>query len=412
MLRAGSPTLRPDVKLAVADLITLSGSASAEYFELRGRDWSEFLIIWYIGKTGRISMSAFYDIINMILSADSSAGILSEMKNSPDADVRRTANEMESKRNSAEREYSAIIGEILKSISFLSDPAAYDTLNGEDFSLEVLCKEDCNVYLIIPAEYLAQLAPMIRAIVGAAMLYKFRHPKADRILFIIDEAATLGRFESLLRAYTYGRGMGIRAWSIWQNVEQISRNFGPDAISAFIGSSQVRQFFGVRDLDTARMLSAMLGTQTLEYDDELAQAAAELQKSQILHEILMGGDPIQASLNYRYHSFASDHLTKQPRLLLTPDEILNMPEDRQILYISGLNLKPVYANKYPYFTRREMAGSYLPNPYHKPTDRVRIAGRFWSHWVKVVTEPVPKKYAHLPQYQSGNWSYVKGFRFD
>lgn len=398
------------MKLLVADLIPLSGSSNAEYFELRAREWCEFLILWYVRKAGRITMPAFYELINMVLNADSCTTILDEMKALPDADIRRAAHEMESKRDSAEREYSAIIGEILKSISFLSDPAAYETLSGEDFSMEALCKEDCNVYLIIPAEYLAQLAPMIRAIVGAAILYKFRHPQAERVLLVIDEAATLGNFESLLRAYTYGRGMGIRAWSIWQNVAQISRNYGRDAMSAFIGSSQVRQFFGVRDFETAHMLSSMLGTQTLEYDNELAQHAAALQKAEVINDLLSGGDLFDAVFKFRYYEQAASNRTKQPRLLMTPDEILNMPEDRQILYISGLDLKPIYANKYPYFSRPEMAGNYLPNPYHKPTDQVPIATRKGARWVPVVTESVPAKYAALPQYQSGNWSYVKGYR--
>ncbi len=70
---------------------------------------------------------------------------------------------------------------------------------------------------MIPAEFLGLLAPMQRAIFGSAMLYKNRHPSAPTVLFLIDEAAQLGNFEALSRAYSYGRGMGIRAWSFWQD---------------------------------------------------------------------------------------------------------------------------------------------------------------------------------------------------
>ncbi len=410
MLRPDSPTLRADLKLLVADLIALSGSAQAEYFELRAREWAEFLVLWYVYKTGGITMSALYDIINTVVNESDWLAIGEDMADSPHADIRRAAADIHWKRQNAEKEFSAILGEILKSISFLSDPAIYDMLSGADFSLDVLCKEDCNVYLSVPAEYLDQLAPMTRALVGAAMLYKYRYPQAPRILFMIDEAATLGRFESLLRGYSYGRGMGCRMWSCWQGVDQIARNFGKEAVQTIVGSSQVRQFLGVRDLETASMVSAMLGAQTLEYDDELAQKRAKTQRKRMIRDLLMGGDPVQIGTELVRENHAASHRTKQPRLLMARDEVLNMPEDRQILFISGLNLYPIQASKYPYFTRPEMAGHYLPNPYHPPTDRVRIGSRSGSHWARVITERVPEKYADLPQYQSGEWSFIEGYR--
>jgi type IV secretion system protein VirD4 len=89
-----------------------------------------------------------------------------------------------------------------------------------------------------------------------------------------------------------------------------------------------------------------------------------------------------------------------------------MPEDAQLLLISGLGLHPIYANKYPYFTRPEMAGAYLPNPYHPPGDAVQIATRRGPRQARVITERVPERYAHLPQYESGFWSFIEGYRPD
>jgi type IV secretion system protein VirD4 len=274
----------------------------------------------------------------------------------------------------------------------------------------MLCTEDCNIYLMIPAEYAEILAPMQRAIVGAAMLHKQRIPSAPRVLFLIDEAAQLGRFESLLRGYSYGRGMGIRMWSVWQDAGQIARNFGREALSGFLGSSQTRQFFAVRDLETAQMVSRMLGTQTLEYDAGLEQAAARRNKAHIIRELMDGADPFEAGLNYAQQDRASSNRTKQARPLLAPDEILNLPENRQVLFVSGLGLMPILAEKYPYFTCRDMAGGFMPNPYHPPTDGIRLPGFFGPKWRRVITERVPSRFSHLPQYQSGEWSYIEGHK--
>ena len=351
-----------------------------------------------------ISLPDFYELINAIEDPSMWEVIAEQMLNSPDGGVRRVAAEMDYKRRNAEKEYSGIIGSIFENIGFLSDPAIRETLSGSDFSLETLCQEDCNVYITVPGS----LAPMQRAIFGSAMLYKNRHPSAPGVLFAVDEAAQLGNFEALLRAYTFGRGMGIRAWSIWQDPGQITRNFGPSALSGFIGSSQCRQFFGMRDYETAKLVSNMLGQQTLEYDALLEQDAARRHRARVIAELMAGDNPVEAGMNYAQYDRAAKHKTKQARALMTPDELMTMPENQQVLFISGLGLKPILANKYPYYTRPEMAGAYLPNPYHGPQDRVPIAGQ--SQPARVIRERVPTKLAHWPQYQSGEWSYVEGFR--
>src|SRR5690606_8770094 len=102
--------------------------------------------------------------------------------------------------------------------------------------------------------------------------------------------------------------------------------------------------------------------------------------------------------------------TKQARKLMTEDEILSMPEDRQILFISGKDLPPISAQKYPYFAQSAMAGLYLPNPYHPPGDKVRLKGRWGASWARVIREPVPQKFASFAQYRNGDWAYVDGYK--
>jgi type IV secretion system protein VirD4 len=361
---------------------------------------------------GTMTMVDFYDLINEIEHPDAWASVASHMLAMPDAHVRRVAAEMDSKRETAPKEYGAILGSIYQNIGFLSDASVRDALSGADFSLEALCQQDCNVYIVIPAEYVSLLAPMQRAIFGSAFLHKTRHPGAPRILAIIDEAATLGHFESLLRFYSYGRGMGWRAWSIWQDFGQIARNFGREAVASFMASSQCRQFISVRDYETAEMVSKMLGTQTIEVDPLLEQSAARSRQTHIIRELMSGADPLEAGINYSLQARTAVHQTKHARAVLTPDEILNLPDDMQLLFISGLGLNPLLANKYPYYTRREMAGAYLENPYHSQTGRVPIAGRFRTRSARIITERVPKQLADWPQYQSGDWSYVEGYRPD
>jgi type IV secretion system protein VirD4 len=408
MLRKGSPTLHADTKHLIADLI-LSARGNEKFFTDTGRNWSEALVMSWIDQHGSITLPAFYDLINAIEDPSAWEAIAEAMLNSGDGHVRSVAAQMDYKRDRASKEYSAVIATIQQHTGFLSDPDVRSTLSGSDFSPEILCEQDCNVYLMPPAEEQNQLAAMTRAIYSATMRYKFRHPSAPRVTLLIDEAAQLGNFESLLTAYTYARGMGICTDSSWQNPGQITRNFGQDALAIFIGSSQCRQIFGVRDIDTAKLGSAMLGQQTLEYDDKLAQDAARRNLYQAIAALLNGADPMESGRAVAQFRYASGHRSQQARPLMAPDELMNMPEHQQLLFISGVNLRPILADKYPYYTRPEMAGAYLPNPYHPPYDHVPIAGHS-RKWARVITERVPACYAHLPQYQSGQWSYVEGFR--
>lgn len=415
ILRSDSPTFHADTKLLVADLIPLPMRGD-DYFARRAREVAEALIKTYLAgnapSTTRdgISLASFYELVNMMAIQAGWDALVQRMAEMPDGDIKRVAEEMDTKRREAPKEYSGIVGSLYEAIQPLSDPAVRECLSGSDFSLEVLCKEDCNVYLVIPAEYLGLLAPVQRAIFGTAILYKNRHPAAPGVVLIVDEAAQLGNFEALLRAYSYGRGMGLRTWSFWQDPGQITRHYGQGALSGFIGSSQCRQFFGARDVETARLVSQMLGSQTLEYDSVLDQDEARRRYLAVLHELLRGGDPLAAGYGLAQFERAEAHRTEQARALLTPDEVLNMPEDEQILFISGLGLAPVRAQKHPYYTRPEMAGGYLPNPYHPPSDRVPIATR-WGHTsARVIREAVPSHLAHWPQHQSGQWSYVEGYR--
>ena len=413
ILRIDSPNLHADTKFIVEGLAALAGLGEGRYFVMRAREWKSALLLADVERHGKTSLPSLYRIMNAIESdREVWADQLEAMLKSRFESVRRTAGEMLTKQQDAQREFGSIMGEIYATLNFLDDPTLLASLEDSDFSLADLCDshQPAKVFLNIPAEYLSIWSPLLRLFFVVTMLYKARRPEAQRLMLIVDEAGQLGNFEALLRAFTYGRGAGVSAWAIFQDIGQIIRNFGAPALQSFLGSAQMRQFFGVRDYQTAQLVSDMLGTQTLSFDDPLRQREAQRKRREVVERVWNGDDPFEAAHEFAHFTRNAQERTKQARRLMTPDEILAMPEDRQILFISGKNLPPVYAWKYPYYSRREMAGLYLPNPYHPPLDSVSVATRFGTKRVPVITEPVPSKYAAFPQYQNGTWSYVKGYR--
>ncbi len=412
ILKLDAPDFHANVRFITEGFIALRGG-EGQYFCMRAREWMGGILKSRVEQLGGTSLPDLYRIVNSIESDRTAwADQLEAMLVSRFDDVRRVAAEMLTKQQDAPKEFGGILGEIYAHLGFLDDPVLLASLEEPEFSLSALVDPSrvAKVFLNIPAEYLALWSPLVRLFFTVAMLYKSRRPGGRRVMLVVDEAGQLGRFETLLRAFTYGRGAGVRAWAIFQDAGQIVRNFGAPALQGFLGSAQMRQFFGVRDYETAQLISSMLGTETLEYDDKLQQDAAKRQKWETLRRVMSDGDPFEAAYDYAHFKRNAGHRTKQARPLMTPDEVLALPEDRQILFISGKNLKPILAAKYPYFTRREMAGKYLANPYHPPTDSVVVATRLGMRRRRVITEPVPRRYAGFPQFQGGTLSYVEGHK--
>lgn len=408
-----SPTFHADCKLSARALVSVTSKAEGKYFEQRGSGWVEALIKRIAEVQGHVSLPDLMAVVNVIESdGERWADFLEGAAGSAFEDVRRIAGEMIVKQQDSPREFGSIMGEVYGSLSFLDDPTLRRSLERPDFSLSELVRSERTVivFLMLPAEYLAQAAPVLRQFFTAAMLYKSRNPGSGRLLMLIDEAAQLGSFHALQQLYTYGRGIGIRPWTFWQDIGQIVSNFGPTGVQTFLGSSQMRQFFGVREYETAKLVSGMLGTETLEYDDTRQQEDARRRKALAIQQLMDGDDAFRALLDAAHYGRVAEMRSQQARKLMTEDEILTMPEDRQILFISGKNLPPILANKVPYYERREMAGLYLPNPYHPPFGTVRIATRWGSREARVVREPVPPEFASFAQYQGGTWAYVEGYK--
>lgn len=406
-------TFHADCKLAAQALVRVTSQSEGKYFEQRGSGWVEALLKFDAEARGATSLPALMRLINVIESGGPDwPDILEAMTQSAFADVRRTAGEMITKQQDSPREFGSIMGEIYASLSFLDDPVLRGALGEADFSLEAVCGSHAPkiVFLMIPAEYLHQASPALRLFLTACMLFKARQPGSRRLLMLIDEAAQLGPFETLQRLYTYGRGIGIQPWTFWQDVGQITRNFGPSGAGTFLASSQMRQFLGARDYETARLISGMLGIETLEYDDKRQQDEARRQKRQAVQRAFAGDDVFTSVMEAAHFGKLAEMKTKQQRKLLTEDEVLGLRGDQQVLFISGAEPLAVLAERQPYFERAEFAGLYLPNPFHPPHDSVQVAARWGRKRLRVIRERVPEKFASFAQYQEGNWAYVEGYK--
>ncbi len=408
-IRLDSPTLVSDVKVFCENMIPLSGSATGAYFEQRGQEFLEALILTLVKVNGVLTLPALYHAINLIPGGGESwLDFAFEMHDSGIPIAVRIEEEIAASRDTAGNGFQGIIGEIFKAFACLSDPALMDSVSPPfTASLGQMCEsaQAYQTYLMPPAEFIGPWGPVIKAMFVAGMVYKSRAPSAPMQTWVLDECAQLGRFPLAVKLFTYGAGIGIRPWAVFQSTYQMNA-LGPSAGNIMTSSAALRSYFAVRDIDSASAVSRMLGAETLEYDDQLMQGRARHAKQQAMQALLSGGDPFRAGLEYAHHKQAAQMRTKQHRLLRTPDEVMNEAPDKQFIFADGLE-HPIYAERAAYYDQRLMTGRFHPNPYHPPADSVRVRTRFGHRWRRVITEPVPQSFAHYPQYGDGTWSRVE-----
>ena len=410
-IRADSPTLIADIKVLCENMIAQAQGPNNPYFPGRAREFLEGVAVTRTKLDGILTFPALYKTINLIpTNNDAWLDFAYEMHVSGYPLSQRIEEEIAMARNSGGDGggFQGILGELFRAFTALSDPVLMDSLSPPyDFSFADLCEgnERYQVYLMPPAEYISPWASVIKAMFVAGMLYKSRAPQAPRQTWILDECAQLGGFPLVTKLFTYGAGIGIRPVAVFQSQDQM-RAIGPDAQSIITSSASLRMCFAIRDVGSAQSLSNVLGVQTLSYDDEHSQEQARYARKQAVHSMISGGDAMEAALAMRHHRQMTMQQSKMQRLTRTPDEILNMPDDRMFLFVDGVPA-PIYAMRKPYWEQRFMAGRFHPNPYHPPLSSVRIKTLFGHKNRPVINEPVPARFARLKQYQSGMWSYVR-----
>ena len=159
----------------------------------------------------------------------------------------------------------------------------------------------------VPAPHSAATGPL-----GASL------PPEGPILFLLDEFAALGRLEAVERAMGLMAGYGLQLWPILQDLSQLRALYGPRA-NTFVANAGVLQCFGVNDLETAEWLSRLLGRETIGSETWSHRP----------------GDPASISVG------------TMGRELMTPSEVMQLPDHLQLLRLQGR--PPILAAKLRYY---------------------------------------------------------------
>jgi type IV secretion system protein VirD4 len=244
----------------------------------------------------------------------------------------------------ADREAASVLSNAQRHTHFLDSPRIAKCLARSDFAFSDLRHRITSVFLVLPPNRMDAYSRWLRLLVSQALQDIARDAEAltattgaqsasQRLkapaLFLLDEFAALGRLEAVERAMGLMAGYGLQLWPILQDMSQLKDLYGERA-GTFIANAGVQQVFGVNDFETAKWLSQMIGQETAGFQTDSFKP---------------GDGP----------SF-SNNLTG--RDLLTPDEIMQLPPDRQLLRVQGQ--ATAIAQKLRYYADPEFAGLFTP----------------------------------------------------
>lgn len=417
--KATSLTLIPDMQQFAASFMPMSGSANAQFFEKRAQDFVVAVGVTLARLNGELTLPELADLMGFFATNTETWKTFEfHMSVSPDGFIRAAAEEILQNRTSDDPNaggFGGIRSEIAKSFSCMADPQLRAAVSAPfDFDFEALTEPDCPAHIVNimeSMEFVKTSAPVIKALYTNALIHKRRVLGSMPQIWLLDEIGNIGSWPLAMELGTFGPGYGIRPVYVVQSMAQLD-NLAPRASQIIPNSCGTQIYKGVRDFAEARRLSNMLGDMTLRVEDTRTNTAAQLEQQRLMNEVLFEGrDPFKAGQTLALQETLAQHQTFMKRPLMTAEEIMTMHDDFSLVFMPGTLAAPLKVRVPKYWTRKDLRGCYLGDPFHDKPGSVSIASRFWgSKKARVITESVVDELAHLPQYKDGTWSYVQGYK--
>jgi len=264
--------------------------------------------------------------------------------------------------NKVANERSGVVSTAVSLLSLYSDPIIAKTTSTSDFAIADLvdAERPRSLYLIVPPSDLSRTRPLMRLVLNLIarrlteqLESRPGRPNRRQLLLMLDEFPALGRLDFFETSLAFLAGYGVRAYLIAQSLNQLEKAYGIN--NAIVDNCHVRIAFAANDERTAKRISEALGTKT------------ELRAQRNL-----AGKRLSPWLT---NTSISEQETSRP--LLTPGEVMQLPTDDALIFVSGC--PPIRAKKLRYFEDRNFAPRCLPAPrFAVPGDRPTVSSDTWG----------------------------------
>lgn len=244
-----------------------------------------------------------------------------------DGMIAKQAIDLRDKYLNAPAEFQAVFSTVRNAMGFLDEPTLRAALSKNEVAWGALKDRRAVISVVMPRQDWQVYGSFVRlAFLSTIWALEEGDVARHRVHVLMEEFATLGRLEFFADILATARKKKAQIEVVIQNLGQIKAQY-PEW-QALLPMFEVRRFKAVRDVETAKHVSEAMGNTTL-----------------------VAKDP-----NDRGRLFLAG------RQLRTPDEIMTMAEDRQIVFIG--NLKPALLGQYPYWEKKGERARALASPFY------------------------------------------------
>ena len=159
----------------------------------------------------RRSYARLWGMRSLIASRENYAHALAEMQKNEDFDgvLQQLGGQLSWY---VDKQLGSVMSMAQRHTNIFDSPLITDATGGTDWNPAELRSGKMTVYLIVPADRLVVWAGWMRLVLGSILriITRGRPTEKNPVLFLVDEAAHIGRMQALEDGITLMRGMGIR----------------------------------------------------------------------------------------------------------------------------------------------------------------------------------------------------------
>lgn len=228
----------------------------------------------------------------------------------------------------AEQTFSSVIATVQAPLQQFLSPILAAATNATDFDVTALRKRPTTLYVVIPINKLDESSKLLNiffsTVIGANLGKQLGEEPGlkHQLLMLMDEFTAMGRVDVWAKRISISASYGVRDLCIVQSRSQLRSAYGDHDAQNFITNHGAQIVFAPREQADANEYSEMLGYKTVR----------RKQRSQS-----RGGGSNQVSISY----------SEEKRALFLPQEIKELPQDKEIIFYEGC--KPIRARKNWFF---------------------------------------------------------------
>jgi len=236
----------------------------------------------------------------------------------------------------ADKERSGVVSTMNSALELWANPLIDTATASSDFDLQQLKKQLTSIYCAVTPDNLQRLEPLLKVFYQQASDFLTRKmPGKDEpygVLFMMDEFPTLGEMKQFQTGIAYFRGYRVKLFLIVQDTQQLKGIYEDAGMNSFLSNSYYRITFSANNVDTAKLISDLIGTKTVKQYSQNVPKFMDL-------------DPKSRSKNE----------SETQRALLMPQEVISLPRDEQIILVESnppLRVKKIFYYQDPFFVKR------------------------------------------------------------